>query len=145
MSHSGLNCAPFITDVTMVFCVTSHLTKPLCSQSSVQGCGNLFSGRGRPLTPGQRDIKASQLLVSAHEVFSDFMSAAQPAETLMLRSGFSLTLPPSFLSARFCFCTLEETLIWTPLAAEERSRCCLINGGKERERERWLTTGTPLS
>lgn len=60
----------------------------------------------------------------------------------------ALTLLSSFLPLLFCFSALEAALIWAPLAEEERSRCCLINGGKklngsQHEREREQSDGSP--
>lgn len=63
--------------------------------------------------------------MSREEVFwGTFTSVESPVETLMSHSGLTQTF--SFLP------TWEGILIWVPLAAEDRSRCCLINGEKKK-------------
>lgn len=100
------------------------------------------------VTPGHRTIKTSVFLkkqtgLISTRLFWDTLWVWAPScgntdALLWLQqpsAWFPPPPPPPSLSARlpalFCFSALEETLIWAPLAEEERSRCCLINGGKK--------------
>lgn len=96
---------------------TSQWSLAHCVFWEMNGC--------RGLTPGHTTIKASLLLTNSSHINTTilryFMMVVvwrrRPVETLMLGSGRSLT------PALFCFSA--------PLAQEERSGCCLINGGKK--------------
>ena len=100
----------------------------------------------------QLSMLAHKSITASHE-HTGFISTQLFWDTLRAWkhwcSALASASPCRSPSCRFCSVSqLWKRLIWAPLAEEERTRCCLINGGKklndsQHEGEREQSDGSP--